>query len=94
MRSGSCETGPETAVPPDPLQQLALAAAVMCRPKRLKFLPIPEDLPLLFSSPHDSDHSEENDDDDDDDEVSTALTSSTTPDTEISNEVGPSQCWI
>jgi hypothetical protein len=89
MRSGSCETGSEGAVPRDPLQQLALAAAVMCRPKRLKFLPIPEDLPLLFSSPHDSDHDEE-----EDEEVSAALTSSTTPDMEISSEVGPSQCRI
>jgi hypothetical protein len=88
MRSGSCETGPEGAVPPDPLQQLALAAAVICRPKRLKFLPIPEDLPLLFSSPHDSDNNEE----DEDEEVSAALTSSNTPDTEVSSEVGPSQC--
>jgi hypothetical protein len=74
-------------VPPDPLQQLAIAAAVMCRPKRLKFLPIPEDLPLLFSSPQDSDHNEE----EDDDEASAALTSRTIQDTEISCEVGPSQ---
>jgi hypothetical protein len=82
MRSGSGDTVPEGAVPPDPLQQLALAAAVMCRPKRLKFLPIPEDLPLLFSSPQDSDHNEE----EEDEEVSAALTS--TPDTDISSEVG------
>jgi hypothetical protein len=87
MRSGSCETGPEGAVPPDPFQQLAIAAAVICRPKRLKFLPIPEDLPLLFSSPQDSDHNEE----EEDEEASAALTNVTTPDTEISSEVGPSQ---
>jgi hypothetical protein len=87
MRSGSCDTGPEGAVPPDPLQQLALAAAVMCRPKRLKFLPIPEDLPLLFSSPQDSDHNEE----EEDEEASGALTGVTTPDTEISSEVRPTQ---
>jgi hypothetical protein len=82
MRSGSGETGSEGPVPPDPLQQLALAAAVMCRPKRLKFLPIPEDLPMLFSRLTDSDHNEE----DEDEEVSAALTS--TPDTDNSNEVG------
>lgn len=81
MRSGSGETAQEGPVPPDPLQQLALAAAVMCRPKRLKFLPIPEDFPLLFSSPTDSDHNEE----EEDEEVSAALNS--TPDTDNSNEV-------
>jgi hypothetical protein len=59
----------------------------MCRPKRLKFLPIPEDLPLLFSSPQDSDHNEE----EDNEEASTALTSRTIQDMEISSEVGPSQ---
>ncbi|XP_069690281.1 uncharacterized protein [Periplaneta americana] len=80
MRSGSGETGPEGSGPPDPLQQLALAAAVICRPKRLKFLPIPEDLPLLFSSPHDSDHNEE----EEDEEVAAALIS--TPDTDASTE--------
>jgi hypothetical protein len=87
MRNGSCEMGPEGPVPPDPLQQLALAAAVMCRPKRLKFLPIPEDLPLLFSSPTDSHHNV--DEEDEDEEVSAALTS--TSDTDNSNEVGPLQ---
>lgn len=85
MRSESCETGPEGAVPPDPLQQLSLAVAVMCRPKKLKFLPIPEELPLLASSVQDSDHTEE----EEDDEVSAALTS--TPDTDLSSEVGRSQ---
>lgn len=94
MRSGSCETGPDGAVPPDPLQQLALAAAVMCRPKRLKFLPIPEDLPLLFSSPHDSDHNEDEEGEEEEEELTADLTSSTTPDTEISSEVGTSQCRI
>ena len=86
MRSENCETGPEGAVPPDPLQQLSLTVAVTCRPKRLKFLPIPEELPLLVSSMQDSDHTEE---EEDDDEVSAALTS--TPDTDISSEVGRSQ---
>jgi len=86
MRSENCETGPEGAVPPDPLQQLSVAVAVTCRPKKLKFLPIPEELPLLVSSMQDSDHTDE---EDDDDEVSTALTS--TPDTDISSEVGRSQ---
>jgi hypothetical protein len=85
MRSGSCETGPEGAVSPDPLQQLSLAVAVMCRPKRLKFLPIPEELPLLLSSMQESDQNEETEDE----EVSAALTS--TPDTDISSEVGRSQ---
>jgi hypothetical protein len=58
----------------------------MCRPKKLKFLPIPEELPLLVSSRQDSDHTEE---DEEEDEVSAALTS--TPDTDISSEVGRSQ---
>jgi hypothetical protein len=53
----------------------------MCRPKRLKFLPIPEDFPLLISSSTDSDNEEE-----EDEEVSAALTS--TPDTDNSSEVG------
>lgn len=86
MRSENCETGPESAVPPDPLQHLSLAVAVTCRPKKLKFLPIPEEQPLLVSSMQDSDHTEE---EEEDDEVSAALTS--TPDTDISSEVGLSQ---
>jgi hypothetical protein len=88
MRSESCETGPEGTVPPDPLQQLSLAVAVTFRPKKLKFLPIPEELPLLFSRTQDSDYTEEEDEDDEDedDEVSAALTS--TPETDISSEVG------
>lgn len=86
MRSENCETGPEGAVPTDPLKQLSVAVAVTCRPKKLKFLPIPEELPLLVSSMQASDHTEE---EEDDDEVSAALTS--TPDTDISSEVGRSQ---
>ena len=84
MRSGSTDSSPDGSVAPDPLHQLAIAAAVICRPKRLKFLPIPEDLPLLFSSPHDSDHNEE----EEDEEVSSALNSAT-PDTESASEVSP-----
>lgn len=86
MRSENCETGPEGAVPPDLLQQLSLAVAVTCRPKKLKFLPIPEELPLLVRTKQDSDHTEE---EEEDDEVSAALTG--IPDTDISSEVGRSQ---
>lgn len=89
MRSENCETGPEGAVPPDLLQQPSLAVAVTCRPKKLKFLPIPEELPLLVSSKQVSDHTEEEEEEEEDDEVSAALTS--TPDTDISSEVGLSQ---
>ena len=84
MRSGSSDASPDGSMAPDPLHQLAIAAAVICRPKRLKFLPIPEDLPLLFSSPQDSDYYEE----DEDEEVSAAL-NSVTPDTESASEVSP-----